>query len=70
MMLSWLFFYCYDKTPWPSQLIQEFIGLTILQDDFMTIMVGSAATGRHGAETVAESLHWIHKHEAERTNWE
>jgi hypothetical protein len=32
----------------------------------MIVIAGGIATGRHGAGTVAESLHMIHKHATER----
>ena len=39
------------------------------EGESMTIMVGSlAADGRHGAGAIAESLHLIHKLEAEGLN--
>lgn len=33
--------------------------------EFMTVMPRSVVAGRHGAGTVAESLHLIHKRKAE-----
>ena len=39
----------------------------VSEDEYMSLMVGNvAACGRHGAEAVAESLHLIHKYQAER----
>jgi hypothetical protein len=41
------------------------LGLTVSGGESVTIMVGSMAVGRQGNEAEAESLHLIHKHEAE-----
>lgn len=35
------------------------------EDEFLNIMVGSMAGGRHGTGAVSKSLHLIHKHEVE-----
>jgi hypothetical protein len=36
----------------------------------MSIKVGSMVVGRHGIESVAESLYLTHKPKAKKANWE
>ena len=46
---------------------KEFIGLTVSEGEFMTIMMGRMVVGRHGARAIAENSHHpIHKQQVER----
>lgn len=63
-------FLCCEKTPWPSQIIEEFIGSYSFRElESMTIMAKSMVAGREAWScSVFESLYLIHNHETERAN--
>lgn len=70
--VSWLSFYCYDKIRGLRQFIEknsllEFIGP---KGESKAIMAGSVASGRQDTGAVTETLYLVHKHTAERANWE
>lgn len=56
-------FNCCGETSCPRQLIEKSLGLNVSEDESMTIIMLSMASGRHDNEAVLKAYISIHKYE-------